>query len=76
MEAIYYYLTKKQIRWDEVAEKAYGDAHQDGYLMDNNPQLAVFSFLPIGVYVKCPMVLEADAVPSVELLPAWKIDAA
>lgn len=62
------------MKWDEVAHKAYGDAHRDVDLMEANPQIPVYDYIPEGVYVICPETLDADIIPSPDVLPAWKVE--
>lgn len=66
-----YYKVESDMRWDQLAEKAYGDPHRMTDLLEANQEIGVYSYLPEGIVVACPVILDAAANP-IGNLPEWK----
>lgn len=69
---VVYYRVAFEIRWDMLANKAYGDAYRMTELLEANPDIALWNWLPIGAIIACPILLDAATNP-LTTLPAWKL---
>lgn len=67
-----YYITKEEIRWDQLALLGYGDANRMTDLLEANPNIAVYNWVPARVIVTFPIILDAATNPLPSSLPAWK----
>lgn len=60
------------MRWDTLAWLAYGDASRMTDLLEANQDIGVYNWLPVGVIVKCPIIIDAAISQQAAALPAWK----
>ncbi len=67
-----YYIVSSMMRWDSLAYFAYGDAGKMADLLDANQEIGVYEWIPEGVTVKCPILLDAAINPLLADLPSWK----
>ena len=63
------YITQESECWDEISKKVYGTEKLMHVLLEANPGLRNYLFLPGGVEVVCPDV-GLEIIP--EVLPPWK----
>lgn len=68
---IIYYIVPQPIRWDQLADLAYGSVGYMADLLQANPQIGVFNWIPAKAVIGCPVIVNA-AINPLGTLPAWK----
>ena len=71
MDIIYYRL-RNEMRWDQLAYLGYGDAGRAADLLAANKDIGVFNWVPAGVVIQFPVILDAALNPLTSQLPEWK----
>jgi hypothetical protein len=68
----YYYTTKGNVRWDNVAQAMYGSVSMIGDIIRANPEVPITGILPDGLVLKIPIVATTSVQTPAEKLPIWK----
>jgi hypothetical protein len=71
---IYPYTILTAMRWDNLAYFGYGDVGYTPDLVEANPQIPSYDWVPAGVVVLFPYIPEAALNTIVKTLPIWKQD--
>lgn len=66
------YITKENVRWDQVAFQAYGDASLMNTIIAANLGVDFAEKLPGGIELQIPVLETTATVPAENLLPPWK----
>jgi len=66
------YITKENIRWDSIAQLAYGDASLMNTIIAANPDVDITEKLPGGIELRIPVIETTALPPTEENLPPWK----
>lgn len=74
MDDTYEILAKGGIRWDTVAQQAYGNPNLFEDIQRANPELAQYDIIPDGMVIKVPVKKDDETATDDSLLPPWKRD--
>lgn len=66
------YIVKDGMRWDTIANLAYGRATLIQPLIENNPLVPIAPRIPAGTVLTIPIIEEPEVKTDKELLPPWK----
>jgi len=66
------YQTQDGERWDNIADKAYGDPLKYPDLIALNIGVPVYDVFPAGINLIIPVIEIEEAVVTLEELPPWK----
>lgn len=72
MDKYYFYTTKGNVRWDNVAQEVYGISSMIGDIVRANPEVPITPVLPNGLVLKIPIVATTAAQVPAEKKPFWK----
>lgn len=64
------HLTTDGDRWDQLAWRYYGDAHDYERIIVANPEVAIAAALPSGLKIRIPVI--EDVAVTEAGLPPWK----
>lgn len=60
-------------RWDQIADRYYGDPTLYGGIIAANPDVAIAPLLPSGLLMSIPVLEQADVEADISAdLPPWK----
>jgi len=66
------YITTEGERWDNVAQKAYGNPGLFPIIIQANTDLPIVDRLAGGLLLRVPVIDEVEVKTDKELLPPWK----
>lgn len=64
------HVTTDGERWDQLADRYYGDPLDYVRIIDANPNIPIYPLLPAGLVVFVPILDEDDVLSAA--LPPWK----
>lgn len=66
------YTTLEGERWDQIANKAYGDPSKIHVIIQNNFGCPAYAVLPAGIKLQIPILEVVDQETNKDILPPWK----
>lgn len=66
------HITTDGERWDQLADRYYGDAFAYERIVTANPDIPMLLVLPGGLELAIPVIEESSAISVLEL-PPWKV---
>lgn len=66
------YITKGDLRWDELALLAFGDVTELEKLIVQNKKIPITEIVPAGTKLNIPIIEVSTAPTSANNLPPWK----
>jgi phage tail protein X len=64
------YVTKEGDRWDQIAQRHYGDPYGYQRIIEANPAIPIVPLLPAGLRLAIPVI--PPATTAAAALPPWK----
>ncbi len=65
------YIVKSAMRWDNIANDAYGDPGKYDIILKANPNITFSDVVPEGTVLQITIITEDTATINSQLLPPW-----
>lgn len=72
MSDVIQHTTIEGERWDQIAQKYYGEAFMMNDIITANPAVPLYDILPAGVVLNIPVIDIVDVKITATQLPPWK----
>lgn len=72
MSDVIQHTTIEGERWDQIAQKYYGEASMMNDIITANPAVPLYDILPAGVVLNIPVIDIVDVKITATQLPPWK----
>lgn len=59
-------------RWDNIAQREYGDANRMNEIRDANPDIPTYHKLPGGLIINVPIIENNNVAADTKKMPPWK----